>query len=443
MAGPWIRVLLVVTAISALLLVLRWWQRTASPSPELVRKLAHIGTGLITLSLPFLFDRNWPVLLLSSLSLMTMVALRLVGPLKQGLGNVLHSVARSSGGELYFPLSVALLFVLSTGNRLLFEIPIMVLTFADAVAALAGTRYGLTPYRSADAEKSAEGSIAFFLVAFLSTHIPLLLLTDIGRRKTLLIGLCIGLIAMLLEAIAWRGLDNLFIPLGGFVLLKAYLGLDERTLLIRFIVAVALVILLHVSRRYATLNTAGILGAALFGYVAWALGGWKWLVPPMALFISYPLLTPRNPKNSARIHGIRAVFCITSAGILWLYISNVLDRPVYYFPFAVTFAAHLAIIGTARLRCDYPSMPAASAIAKSILLGWLIVFVPYCFLEGFLKLPAKQCAVALAAIAGATLIFNGTQPGMDDCPADAARWLRQGGIVLATSALAAVVNFAI
>jgi phytol kinase len=441
--SPWIRTLFVAGLIGVLLVALRAWQRKYSPNPELVRKLAHVGTGLVTLSLPYLFHSAWPVFLLCTLSISGMFAIRLIGPLKQGLGKVLHSVARSSGGEIYLPLSVAILFPLAAGNVLLFVIPVLILTFADAAAALAGGRYGLTHYRGAGGEKSAEGSVAFFMVAFLSAHIPLLLMTDIGRAKTLLIGLCIGLIAMLLEAIAWRGLDNFFIPLGGFILLKVYLDLDERALISRFCVALVLVILLHVFRHHATLDTTALLGASLVGYVGWAVGGWKWLVPPLTLFVSYPLLSPRNPRNTARIHDIRAVLCVASAGMFWLYLGKVLNVPGYFFPFTMTFAAHLAISGLTRLRCDYPSVSVRSVLARSILLGWLIVFFPYCLLQGFGKLVIEQCLIALVAVAITTLLFNSTQPGMEDCPTDEPRWFRQGGIVLIVSAVAAVVNYGI
>lgn len=442
-ASPWIRMLFVAGSIGALLVILRTWQRKYSPNPELPRKLAHVGTGLITLSLPYLFHSARPVWLLCALSIAGMLAIRVIGPLKQGLGSVLHGVARSSGGEIYFPLSVAILFPLAEGNVLLFVIPILILTFADAVAALAGGRYGLTHYHGAGGEKSAEGSVAFFMVAFLSAHIPLLLMTDTERAKTLLIGLSIGLIAMLLEAIAWRGLDNLFIPLGGFILLKVYLGLDDRALIARFCVALGLVILLHIFRHHATLDTTALLGAAMVGYVAWTVGGWKWLVPPVALFVAYPLLSPRNPRNAARVHDIRAVLCVASAGLFWLYLGKVLNAPRYFFPFATTFAAHLAIVGTTRLRCDYPLRPLRSVLTQSILLGWLIVFLPYCVLQGISNLTIEQFEFALVAIAIATLLFNSTQPGMEDCPTDGPRWFRQGGIVLIVSALAAVINYAV
>jgi phytol kinase len=407
-----------------------------------VRKLAHVGIGLVTLSLPFLFHSTWPVVFLSGLSIAAMIALRLVAPLKQGFGSVLHGVARSSGGEIYFPLSVAILFVLAKGNSVLFIIPILILTFADTAAALTGGRYGITHYDAPGSEKSAEGSVAFFLVAFLSTHIPLLLLTDTARSKTLLIALTISLVAMLLEAIAWRGLDNLFLPLGGFILLKVYLDLDTNALTARFCVTLGFVIVLQIFRRYATLDTAALLGAALVGYVTWALGGWRWLVPPTVLFIFYPLLSRRNERNSARVHNIHAVLSITSAGLLWLYLSKVLNNSIFYFPFTVAFAAHLAIVGATRIRCDYPALPVPTVLLRSIFVGWLILFLPYYLLEELTQRAAVQGIAALIAVTIAMLAFNRVQPQMEDCPTDGARWLRQAAIVLLCSGLTLLVNFA-
>jgi phytol kinase len=69
---------------------------------------------------------------------------------------------RRSLGEVYFPAAVAVLFCLSHQTPLLFCIPILMLTLADAVAALIGVRYGRLRYQTLEGQKSAEGSITFF-----------------------------------------------------------------------------------------------------------------------------------------------------------------------------------------------------------------------------------------------------------------------------------------
>src|SRR5262245_34698322 len=164
---------------------LRLYQRFYSPHPELVRKLLHMGMGLATLSLPWLFDRAWPVLLLAGISIVALVSLRLVASLKSGLGNVVAGVARASLGEIYFPLAVTVLLLLylyvDTANParlILYCVPILLLTLADAAAALIGVAYGRLHYHTTDGQKSAEGSLAFFLCAFLVVHIPVLLFTS-------------------------------------------------------------------------------------------------------------------------------------------------------------------------------------------------------------------------------------------------------------------------
>src|SRR6185436_13798908 len=207
------------------------------------------------------------------------------------LGAVVGGVDRDSLGDIYFPISVAIIFIaanrtstsLAHGRIILFFVPILILTLADAIAALVGVAYGAHRYTGIAGQKSTEGSLAFFLVAFLTTHIPLLLLTtdhQMAREKVLLISLTIGFLVMLLEGIAWRGLDNLLVPLGAFLLLHAYLRLGAPAIALRLVVALAWVGLVLSWRRRTSLNDAALLAAALVGYVASAIGGWQWVVPP-------------------------------------------------------------------------------------------------------------------------------------------------------------------
>ncbi|MEP7347602.1 MAG: hypothetical protein ABI877_20195, partial [Gemmatimonadaceae bacterium] len=224
--NPWLGIAIVATSLLLMLVVLRALRARYGWHAEVLRKLAHIGLGLSSLSFAWLFTERWPVLLLGGLAFTTLAALRWVPWVRAQVGVVVHGVNRTSGGDLYFPIAATGLFLLADGNRILYAIPILTLTLADAVAALIGIHYGRTHYDSADGPpKSIEGSIAFFLVAFLASHIPLLLFTSIGRAESLLIGLMFGVLLMLLEAISWRGLDNLIIPFGGFLMLRVFLTL--------------------------------------------------------------------------------------------------------------------------------------------------------------------------------------------------------------------------
>jgi phytol kinase len=241
MMNPRLGIGLVVGLFAVMTLALQVYRWSRPSDPELVRKLLHIGMGLVTLTLPWLFATNWPVLLLTGGFTLLLAALRFSRPLQRLLGGIIDGVSRRSMGEIYFPVAVGLLFLLSGGDPITFCIPVLILTLADASAALIGKRYGTLRYATSDGEKSVEGSIAFMIVALLSTQIPLLLFTDTGRVESVIIALTLSLLVMLLEAIAWRGLDNLFVPLGAFLLLRSFLTMDASALTARLAIAVGLV----------------------------------------------------------------------------------------------------------------------------------------------------------------------------------------------------------
>jgi phytol kinase len=260
MVKPWLGVGLVTLLFAALMSGLRAARRARATDPEAIRKSLHVGMGLATLALPWLFVERWPVLFLATLFTLFLITLRVFAPLRRRFGGVIDGVARDSLGDVGFPVAVGCVFLLSDGDRLLFCIPMLILALADAAAALVGTRYGRLRYVTPDGHKSIEGSLAFLVVAHLSAHTPLVLFTDIGGRESLVIALTLALFVTLLEAVAWRGLDNLFVPLGAFVLLKALL----RWELIALEASLALALLLVTSSLMLCRprSTAGGVGSA-------------------------------------------------------------------------------------------------------------------------------------------------------------------------------------
>jgi len=430
---PVLGIVLVLAVLLGLMAALKVHARRCGPHPELVRKMLHVGMGLLTLSFPWLFDVLWPVPVLAALAVAHMIAVRRVPLLQQRLGGVVDGVSRESWGELYFPLSIAIVWLLSGGWPLLFCIPILVLTLADAVCALIGVRYGRRRYAVAHELKSAEGSVAFFTVAFFSVHVPLLLFTDVGRAEVLLIALTLGLLVMLLEAVAWKGLDNLFIPLGSFILLRNFLKLDADGLLLQLGVVLALCVTGLWLRRRTTLDESAMMGAALVAYASWALGGWRWLLPPVLMFLIYVLLSPRRERDSrgVNIHGLA---CVTSTGLLWLFLYSSLG-PDYYGAYVLAFAAHLAIMGVSRLHRDVPWLTLLATVVVVVSVSWLSFFVPYIVVESFSRAAWIHFFLAPIGITLATLFFAWLQPDLHDCPTDAPRWLRQAAIVAGVSTL--------
>lgn len=361
--NPWLGIAMVLGILTALMGAVRLLQKHMPP--ELSRKAVHIGMGCVCLAFPWIFHEGWPVVLLAVIAVLGLAATRYFRPLQRTIGGVLGGVERQSFGEFYFPVAVATIFLLAGPDTLFYIIPILTLTVADSVGALIGVRYGFARYHTDEGLKSAEGSVAFFTAAFLSCHIPLLLFSQVGRAESLLISLTAGFIVMLLEAIAWRGQDNLIIPIGMFILLKFYVALTPVALLNRLLIAVALVILVLLLRKRSTLSDSAILAGALSGYAVWSLGGWFWLLPPLLLFLTYVWM-PAFPRKTRPMQNLHAVTRVMAGGFLWLLLARILDRPDLIAPYFIGMAAHTANILTARLRVVHEHQPAS----RILLTAW-------------------------------------------------------------------------
>lgn len=196
---------------------------------ELSRKAVHVLMGSVSLSLPWLFDRTGPVVLVCAAALGVLLVLRLVPRVRRTVGGVLHGVDRVSYGEICFPVAIAGVFVLSGGDPIRFGIPILILTVADPIAALAGAMLGRTPYATTDGTKSVEGSAAFFVSALCVTYVPLLA-AGYPLDATLVLSVLTASLSTLAEAVSTHGLDNATIPLVATTTLGLYLPLDLPTI---------------------------------------------------------------------------------------------------------------------------------------------------------------------------------------------------------------------
>lgn len=219
MALPWLEIALVLATGIAMFVLLGALHSTREIHPELLRKLLHVGTGLIALSFPLLFGSGWPVFVVMATAALIVTVIRW-SSLCASLGNVLYGVARSSQGEYYFLAAIALLFGLADGDVLLFWVPLMILTFADTAAALVGVRFGHRRLAVVGSSKTIEGSMAFLFVAFVCALAPITLLTRLEGAEIVLISTVLAVSTTVAEAFARKGLDNLLVPLVAFLALN-------------------------------------------------------------------------------------------------------------------------------------------------------------------------------------------------------------------------------
>src|ERR1700738_277645 len=219
MIEPWIGLLLVMATLTALFAVFSIIGSRLEP--EVLRKSLHITMGLTTLSFPWLFESAWSVVFVAAACATAFVALHAHLPLLRRLAHALERIKRASVGEFCFVAAIAIVFVLAADDPLLYCIPILLLTLADAAAALVGTAYGGHHYASIGDYKTVEGSAAFFVVAFACIAGPLAWFTPASSTEAIAVGALVAMAVTVLEGAFGGGFDNLLVPLGAFAAIRA------------------------------------------------------------------------------------------------------------------------------------------------------------------------------------------------------------------------------
>lgn len=204
-----VALLLVGGLCAALLALAEALRRLLRVSANSTRKLVHVSTGLVASAFPWIFTSAGSVVLLCGV----FVGLLGWSQRRGWLGSV-HAVARRSDGAVYFPLAVALVFLLAVGRPEVYVASILVLTLSDALAAVVGGACGRHRYRVQGSVKSIEGSLAFFLSAIPCVYLTLRFMTPLGGAECAAWAVCAAVFAVLLEAASAEGSDNLTVPLG-------------------------------------------------------------------------------------------------------------------------------------------------------------------------------------------------------------------------------------
>ena len=311
----------------ALLVLVLWSVRRLGAlvlrEPEALRKCVHVALGLYCLSFPLIFEETWQVATVCGIAILLMLALRIGRARSEGLGSVLHGVGRESYGEILFAASVALLFHLKGERDILYLLPIATLTLADAAAAIVGSQYGRRIFHIEDGTKSFEGTTIFFLLAWLISTGMLLHFSDVPRENVLLLGLVIAGFGTLIEAECWRGLDNLFVPLGLYFFLMRYL--DASVLDVAYAAGVLCFITigasLLVARMGADAHAARVAVIAIF--CIWMTADAVNVATPLAALAAFVQLERHRPSADRHPY-LRAVLAMIGVALLWFTIGETL-----------------------------------------------------------------------------------------------------------------------
>ena len=372
----WSSILFVIIILFVALLIIKYIEKKTNVNGELKRKMFHVSMGLVMLTFPFIFKSIYSVGLLGIIAFIIMFALK-NSKLKNTLGTVLYSVQRESMGEIFFVISVFLIFYLSKGDKILFSIPILILTFADSTAAIIGKNYGKKNLAEINEDaKSLEGSFMFFMVAFMATLVPLLLYTQVGREETLIISTIVGINVALVEMISHNGNDNLLIPLTTYAFLFIHLG-QNLQILRKYLVAFGIIfILVTITNRVKSLSKLAIVEAIVVGYLTAILYGGYAIIPPLMLILTVMRFPSKkeNEKNNlydARIIETNIIIPVAICGIVaitgW--------KKELFMIYATAYSMHLIVNTFVRFKY-YIGYSDLDSIVLAIIKGIGFIFIP-------------------------------------------------------------------
>jgi len=377
-AGEIARLALVGAAFFTILAAAELWQRRWAPPAEWTRKFVHFAGGVVVAVFPWAFSTHWTVLLLGATMFATFMAAR-----RAGLLSSVTAVERRSAGELWYPVGVYVLFVIARHQPVFWLIALSSLVVSDTAAALFGARYGRITYFASTDRKSLEGSAAFFVTTWLGVHLTLLLLTDIGRGASVLIGLQLALIVTSFEGISLRGNDNLVVPLATYYLLVKMTPRPPGWIALQLAAELAiLAIALLVAWRTRVLSASGAIAAHLVIYAAYALGGPAWSVAPALALAGFVALDVRSGREAGG-YQVQAVFWVSIVGVTLLFLDNTFStlleaRPFgpghpLVVPYVGALAAAAAIVAYQWLRMRRAAWSRMATVGCAAAAGWALV----------------------------------------------------------------------
>lgn len=193
---------------------LRRWRGYGS---GFTRKVIHVGVGMLSWALPFLFTTPWPfVFACGAFMVLNMLDWR------YGFFASMASSSRSNLGTVYFPLAAAVVALVFWDQPPLMVAALMPLTWGDGMAPVVGAAFGKRAYRVHTSIRTVEGSLAFLVAGFIFTWLALWLMPgspDVTPLAAVLPALIVMLVTTIIEAVSIWGLDNLTVTAAAIVIL--------------------------------------------------------------------------------------------------------------------------------------------------------------------------------------------------------------------------------
>jgi uncharacterized protein (TIGR00297 family) len=301
-AQDWIRFLFFLAGIILFITAAEKTRTRLGWSPEVNRKLVHVGTGVLIVFSPLFFASAKPLLWMAVLFMFV----NFIG-VETGLLKGMHDTRRKSFGTVFYPMTFFILVAACwSGHKAVLVLSMMILAFSDAAAAAVGELMKRPhEYRLGADKKSLEGSAAMFAASLVLVW---LFLPPLARRDGIevawltagWIAFIAALISTALEAVSSSGSDNLTAPLGAAFILFFMLRRDSAANL-QLTLGLALALATAaVSFKLKFLNPSGAVATFVLATVIFGVGGWTWAVPILLFFVSSSLLSKIGRRRKKR-----------------------------------------------------------------------------------------------------------------------------------------------
>ncbi|MCA9957456.1 MAG: hypothetical protein KC443_00390 [Anaerolineales bacterium] len=182
------------------------------------RKVIHVGIGMMSWGLHFLFDTPW--FFIAAAAVFTLITYL---DWRYHFFAAMASSDPSNLGTVYFPIAAGVVVYLFWQEPPLMVAALMPLTWGDGLAPVIGKLYGRRQYRVHTSVRTLEGSLGFFVAGFIFTWLALWVMGGdpvISPVAALLPALVITSVTTLIEAISIWGIDNLTITAAAILLLS-------------------------------------------------------------------------------------------------------------------------------------------------------------------------------------------------------------------------------
>lgn len=283
-------------AILALLALSEWVAARTQMPPEDSRQLVHVVVGVFIFLCRFLFEEPFYPLITGLLFILVNLV-----TLRTGRFKSMHATDRVSYGTIYYPLTFVILISLFWHrDPVALQVAILLLAFADPLAAWVGQRCGRISFTLWRDPKTVPGSTAMFLGSGLLTFLGLVFLIppsgspSLPWPQLLTAVIVLATLAAFAEAQSSQGSDNLTVPLAAALFVFLFRSLPAAEFLPFILWVVCSAVFLGLAAWLKALALSGALTAWGMGILIFLAGGWKWVLPIVAFFILSSILTRLN-----------------------------------------------------------------------------------------------------------------------------------------------------